>query len=81
MKAQFATVHILVNAESSGEAADIISALLTEGGIYEPHSGIIDWSYRFTRGRYQHPTPVIVPDDYDRDEFPLHSLINTNTKE
>lgn len=74
MIAYLATVHILVNATDGSEAADIISALLTEGGIYEPCSGIIDWSYRYARGRYQHPAPVPIPDAYDRDVFPLHKL-------
>jgi hypothetical protein len=74
MNAFLATVHILVRASSDSEAADVVSAVLTEGGIYEPDSGVIDWSYRFVRDRYRHPAAVVVPDDYDRDEFPLHSL-------
>ena len=74
MIAFLATVHILVAATSDSEAADTISGLLTEGGIYEPGSGIIDWSYRFAGDRYRYPAAVVVPDDYDRDEFPLHEL-------
>ena len=63
-----ATVRILFMDEitSDGEAADAVSALLTERGIYD--DAIKDWSYMSDGRSFLHPEPVPIPVDYDRDE-------------
>jgi hypothetical protein len=71
-----ATVHLLIDAKGPSEASDIISTLLTERGIYEFGSGLIDWSYRSHGNHYRHPRPVRIPDAYDRDAADLTALAN-----
>lgn len=63
-----ATVRILLtdDVDSEGMAADAISGLLTECGIYE--GAIKDWSYMSEGDRWKHAELVDVPVDYDRDE-------------
>ena len=56
--AYLATVHLLIDAQSAEQADDAISALLTERGIYEPGSALMDWSYRARSERFQPPRPV-----------------------
>jgi hypothetical protein len=41
----YACVEILLDVESHGEACDALSGLLTEQGIYQENSGIVDWQY------------------------------------
>lgn len=73
-QAYFATVHLLLplDVQGDGEAADAISGLLTESGIYE--NALLDWSYSSDGERYLHARPVEIPDNYDRDAFELHTL-------
>jgi hypothetical protein len=74
-KCHVATVRILVEAPDSALAADAISAALTENGIYEPDSLIIDWSYlKDSKGCYVPPMPVDIVPDYDRDEADLDKI-------
>jgi hypothetical protein len=68
-KAWIATVHILIQADSEVEAADALSGLLTEGGIYD--DAIMDWSYTSSNGALDYGKQVEIPDDYDRDKADL----------
>lgn len=74
-KAFFATTHLLICADSEAEACDVVSALLTENGTHAEPPALIDWSYAVgADDRYAGPRERDIPDDYDRDEFPLHTL-------
>lgn len=74
MSHYIATVHILIIADDAGQAADTVSALLTENGIYAENTGVVDWSYLGNGTLYQHPTPVEIATDYDRDEANLCAI-------
>jgi hypothetical protein len=73
---------ILLDAKDEADACDLMSAFLTEGGIYERNpddpehdTGIIDWSYApFPRQGFYNPVMVELPDDYDRDEEDLDEI-------
>lgn len=75
MPKYIAQVLILLDVDSEGEACDAVSGLLTEGGIYEEDSGVMDWSYIRRPGGYVGPLEVQVPPDYDRDEDCLNELL------
>ncbi len=70
-----ATVHILIDADDPHEAADTISALLTENGIYDDSAHVVDWSYlRNDDSTYRFPKPIKIANGYDRDEADLHAI-------
>jgi hypothetical protein len=75
MPKYIAQVLILLDVDSEAEASDAVSGLLTENGIYTDNSGVMDWSYLYKHGSYTGPREVVVPDDYDRDEDDLNSLL------
>ena len=76
--AYVATVHILIDANGDGEAADAFSAFLTETGIYD--NIIKDWSYPLKDGRYVYPQPIQIEDDYDRDSVDLACIVPAKLK-
>ena len=69
-----ATVHLLIDAATEAEACDTVSSLLTEGGLYEDGSHLIDWSYAKAGDQYTGPRPVQIPSGYDRDEADLDAI-------
>lgn len=77
-RAAVATVHILIELTedpqtAEGEAADALSAFLSECGIYD--GAILDWSYLYKDGYYQHAKIIEIPDDYDRDTVDLDGIL------
>lgn len=75
MKQYVATVHLLLDAKCENEAADIVSALLTENGLYRNESGLTDWSYlKNEHDQYEVAREVEIADDYDRDEADLDAI-------
>lgn len=58
-------LYIVVEAEGDGEAADAMSACLTENLKCGGH--IVDWAYSSSGGRYDHPIPLIgeVPENLE----------------
>ena len=63
----YATIELIVEADSDGEAADSISGLLSEHGmkINNPYGNVIDWQYK------TNPETVNVPEDYQPDDKPF----------
>jgi hypothetical protein len=41
----YALVEVILEVDSHGEACDALSDLLSEQGIYQENSGIVDWQY------------------------------------
>ena len=74
MQKYFATVHLLINADSDGEAADAVSALLSENGIYSDDPALMDWEYTRKGDHFNAPRAVDVPEDYDRNDDALYLL-------
>ena len=78
-----ATVHIMLKAESETEAWDAFSGLLTECGIYNPETGVVDWCYTRPadpRGGVSPTAPraYAVPDEWDRDKDSLAGFLAAN---
>lgn len=64
-------VYIVVEAEDENEAADAMSACLSENLKYDGH--IVDWSYSATEGVYDHPV-LLVPASEDLEDEDLQAL-------
>lgn len=68
MPKYIATVHVLMDVENEANACDLMSALLTENGIYgADDSAVVDWSYREIDGAYG-PRRYDVPDTWKPDD-------------
>lgn len=62
MKFYRATIDVMIAAENENEAADLMSALLTENGIYGGDDMLRDWQYT------SHLSEIDVPADKQGNE-------------
>ncbi len=63
-KRLLATVHILLDTEDDDEASDMMTALLTENGMYANNPYVLDWAYTLTRsGKYRYARPIEIPNE------------------
>ena len=69
-KVYIATVQVAVKADSPGEAADGLSAILTELMPPDPDF-MLDWTYLKVGGQYLYPVESYVPneDEYEEGDF------------
>lgn len=65
-------VYIVVDAECDAEAADAMSACLSENLKYDGH--IAEWAYSTTGNVYDHPMPLAADAPDDLEEADMDSL-------
>lgn len=70
MRAFYATVRLVIIADSYNNACDAMTALLSEQGMHENPPALMNWEYA---DPINEPRAIYVPNDYvpDVDKFPI----------